>query len=90
MVCSIHKLAINEEDSIRYLRGATRRGNGRIKTGADRRALRPDDPLVVALFRAAAGGLIMAGTPEGVGAVVQGDLMTGDIDCLGEIKVRVV
>ena len=35
------------------------------------------------------GDLIMTGTPEGVGAVVQGDLMRGSIDGLGEILVRV-
>ena len=36
------------------------------------------------------GDLIMTGTPEGVGAVVAGDLMLGRIDGLGEIQVRVV
>lgn len=35
------------------------------------------------------GDLIMTGTPEGVGAVVQGDLMRGSISGLGEIVVRV-
>jgi len=35
------------------------------------------------------GDLIMTGTPEGVGAVVEGDLMLGSIDGLGEISVRV-
>ena len=35
------------------------------------------------------GDLIMTGTPEGVGAVVRGDLMRGSIDGLGEILVRV-
>jgi fumarylpyruvate hydrolase len=35
------------------------------------------------------GDLIMTGTPEGVGAVVAGDLMHGRIEGLGEIKVRV-
>ena len=35
------------------------------------------------------GDLIMTGTPEGVGAVVAGDLMLGRIDGLGEIQVRV-
>ncbi|NQD92536.1 fumarylacetoacetate hydrolase family protein [Pseudomonas sp. CrR25] len=36
------------------------------------------------------GDLIMTGTPEGVGAVVAGDLMVGGVDQLGELKVRVV
>jgi fumarylpyruvate hydrolase len=36
-----------------------------------------------------AGDLIMTGTPEGVNAVVAGDLMQGAITGLGEIEVRV-
>jgi fumarylpyruvate hydrolase len=36
------------------------------------------------------GDLIMTGTPEGVGAVVAGDVMRGSISGLGEIEVRVV
>lgn len=35
------------------------------------------------------GDLIMTGTPEGVGAVLPGDLLVGMIDGLGEISVRV-
>ncbi|CAH2904334.1 MAG: Fumarylacetoacetate hydrolase family protein [uncultured Paraburkholderia sp.] len=35
------------------------------------------------------GDLIMTGTPEGVGPVLQGDLMRGAIGGLGEILVRV-
>jgi fumarylpyruvate hydrolase len=35
------------------------------------------------------GDLIYTGTPEGVGPVIKGDLMTGGIDGLGEINVRV-
>jgi fumarylpyruvate hydrolase len=35
------------------------------------------------------GDLIMTGTPEGVGAVVAGDVMRGAIEGLGEIVVRV-
>jgi fumarylpyruvate hydrolase len=35
------------------------------------------------------GDLIMTGTPEGVNAVVPGDLMQGSIAGLGEIEVRV-
>lgn len=35
------------------------------------------------------GDLIFTGTPEGVGAVVAGDLMTAGIDGLGEIAVQV-
>jgi fumarylpyruvate hydrolase len=36
------------------------------------------------------GDLIFTGTPEGVGAVVPGDLMKGGVDGLGELSVRVV
>lgn len=35
------------------------------------------------------GDVIMTGTPEGVGAVVSGDVMRGRIDGVGEIEVRV-
>lgn len=36
------------------------------------------------------GDLIFTGTPEGVGAVRRGDLLTGGIDGLGELSVRIV
>ncbi|RZJ00695.1 MAG: FAA hydrolase family protein, partial [Rubrivivax sp.] len=36
------------------------------------------------------GDLIFSGTPEGVGAVVQGDEMVGRIAGLGEIRVSVI
>jgi len=36
-----------------------------------------------------AGDLIFTGTPEGVAAVVAGDLMEGGVDGLGTLKVRV-
>ena len=42
------------------------------------------------LFELQPGDLIFTGTPEGVGAVVQGDLMKGGVDGLGEFSVRVV
>ena len=41
-------------------------------------------------FRLEEGDLIYTGTPEGVGAVVRGDLMVGKVEGLGEIKVKVV
>ncbi len=50
------------------------------------------DEIVAALsrlFELRPGDLIFSGTPEGVGAVAKGDLMTGRIDGLGEIRVRV-
>ncbi len=37
----------------------------------------------------APGDLIMTGTPEGVGPVVRGDVMTGGIDGLGEIEITI-
>jgi len=35
------------------------------------------------------GDLIFTGTPEGVNAVISGDLMVGSITGLGELKVHV-
>ncbi len=35
------------------------------------------------------GDLIMTGTPEGVGPVRRGEVMTGGIDGLGEIRIAV-
>ena len=40
-------------------------------------------------FRLEPGDLIYTGTPEGVGAVVKGDLMTVGVERLGELNVRV-
>ncbi len=42
------------------------------------------------LFKLFPGDLIFTGTPEGVGAVVKGDLMKGGVDGIGEFSVRVV
>jgi len=42
------------------------------------------------LFELFPGDLIFTGTPEGVGPVVAGDLMTGGVDGFGEFSVRVV
>jgi len=41
-------------------------------------------------FELKPGDVIFAGTPEGVGAVRRGETMTGSIEGLGEIGVRVV
>lgn len=41
-------------------------------------------------FELQPGDIIMTGTPEGVGPVVAGELMTGGIDGLGELRVKVV
>jgi fumarylpyruvate hydrolase len=41
-------------------------------------------------FRLEAGDIIYTGTPEGVGAVSRGDLMTVGVERLGELSVRVI
>ena len=41
------------------------------------------------LFELFPGDLIYSGTPEGVGKIVRGDVMTGGVDGIGEFKVRV-
>lgn len=41
-------------------------------------------------FELQPGDLIFTGTPEGVGAIVPGDLMVGGVDGLGELHVEVV
>jgi fumarylpyruvate hydrolase len=43
-----------------------------------------------AAWTLAPGDLIFTGTPEGVGAVVPGDLLVGKIDGLPELQVRIV
>ena len=40
-------------------------------------------------FELVPGDLIFTGTPEGVGAVVSGDLLEGRIDGLGDLRVRI-
>lgn len=42
------------------------------------------------LFELQPGDLIFTGTPEGVGAVVKGDLMVGSVAGLGELRVQLV
>lgn len=42
------------------------------------------------LFELKAGDLLFTGTPEGVGAVVPGDLMVGAVQGVGELRVKVV
>ena len=41
-------------------------------------------------WRLEPGDLIFTGTPEGVGAVVKGDLMEGAVSGVGQLKVRMV
>lgn len=42
------------------------------------------------LFELQTGDIIFTGTPEGVGAVVKNDVITGGVDGLGELRVRIV
>ena len=42
------------------------------------------------LFTLMPGDIILSGTPSGVGAVARGDVLTGHIDGVGDIEVRVV
>jgi fumarylpyruvate hydrolase len=42
------------------------------------------------LFTLMPGDIILSGTPAGVGAVKRGDMLTGHIDGVGDIEVRVV
>ena len=42
------------------------------------------------LFELQPGDLIFTGTPEGVGAVLQGDVITGGVEGLGELRVQIV
>jgi fumarylpyruvate hydrolase len=42
------------------------------------------------LWRLAPGDLIFTGTPEGVGPIVRGDLVEGNIEGVGALSFRVV
>lgn len=68
--------------------------NGKVVQDADLADLIWNVPESIAylstLFELQAGDLIYSGTPAGVGPVVAGDVMTGGVDGVGEIKVKVV
>ena len=42
------------------------------------------------LVELAPGDLIMTGTPEGVAAVVKGDVLAGFVEGVGEVKTKIV
>jgi len=67
--------------------------NGTVKQDSDLSKLIWSVPEIIATLSQsmalAPGDLIMTGTPEGVGPVMRGDVMTGGIDDLGEITISV-
>jgi fumarylpyruvate hydrolase len=68
--------------------------NGVTKQVSDLSKLIWSVPEVIAnlsgLVELAPGDLIMTGTPEGVAAVVRGDLLEGFVEGVGEIRTRIV
>jgi fumarylpyruvate hydrolase len=67
--------------------------DGAVKQDSDIAKLIWSVPEIIAIasrsMELKAGDLIMTGTPEGVGPVERGQVMTGGIDGLGEIKIAV-
>ena len=67
--------------------------NGELKQRADISQLIHKVPEVIAhlsgFYHLHPGDLIYTGTPEGVGAVGRGQALTGEIDGVGEIEVRI-
>jgi fumarylpyruvate hydrolase len=68
--------------------------NGAVKQDASLTDMIWDVPAIVAeaskLWRLEPGDLIFTGTPEGVGPLVKGDLVEGDIDDVGALSFRIV
>ena len=68
--------------------------NGQLKQQGDLADLIWSVPETIAhlskYFELCPGDLIFTGTPEGVGPVVRGDLVTGGIDGIGELSIRIV
>ena len=67
--------------------------NGQVKQDSDIAKLIWPVPDIISIasrsMELKAGDLIMTGTPEGVGPVQRGEVMTGGVDGLGEIKITV-
>ena len=67
--------------------------NGQVKQDSDIAKLIWSVPDIISIasrsMELRPGDLIMTGTPEGVGPVQRGEVMTGGIDGLGEIKIAV-
>lgn len=68
--------------------------NGQVRQTSDLSKLIWSVPEVIAnlsqLVRLEPGDLIMTGTPEGVAAVVKGDLLEGVVEGVGEVRCRIV
>jgi fumarylpyruvate hydrolase len=68
--------------------------NGQVRQASDLSKLIWSVPEVIAnlsqLVRLEPGDLIMTGTPEGVAAVVKGDLLEGFVEGVGEVRCRIV
>jgi fumarylpyruvate hydrolase len=68
--------------------------NGQLRQTSDLSKLIWSVPEVIAnlsqLVRLEPGDLIMTGTPEGVAAVVKGDLLVGAVAGVGEVRCRIV
>ena len=68
--------------------------NGKVTQVSDLSKLIWSVPEVIAnlseLVELAPGDLIMTGTPEGVAAVVRGDVLEGFVEGVGEIKTKIV
>ncbi len=67
--------------------------NGNIRQDADLAEMIWSVPAIVAalsrLVTLAPGDLIFSGTPEGVGAVVSGDTLVGEIAGVGRVETRI-
>jgi fumarylpyruvate hydrolase len=70
------------------------RVNGQLRQVSDLAKLIWSVPEVIAnlseLVELAPGDLIMSGTPEGVAAVVRGDLLEGFVEGVGEVRTKIV
>lgn len=70
------------------------RVNGKVTQSSDLSKLIWSVPEVISnlshLVRLAPGDLIMTGTPEGVAAVVRGDVLEGFVEGVGEVRTRIV
>jgi len=68
--------------------------NGKVTQTSDLSKLIWSVPEVIAnlseLVALAPGDLIMTGTPEGVAAVVRGDVLEGRVEGVGEVRTRIV